>query len=272
MKEVDYMEFTVNKSLESKKTGTIDNQFAANQHTYVLGEIVDIFWGEKVVGQDRQSTATKYKILRPNNITGTSINFEKRGVCYCSTEFYNRIDKNHRAILKQGDIVVRATGKNNYAIVNQNIGIVIASHNVLVIRPKPTCKELLNQIVLLPQWNSMLEKGEKIDVDKLSKTTFTLREQQRQVKLDSTQQSTASTISLHREDEIKQQISPDERRVPNWTISNTLYVHKGSIGCQREAHDIIQATAILSGRNESDIQLSVNYCRDCNKFFINYIS
>lgn len=87
---------TTNECPDNKKTKIIKNLSNSKRKTYMLCDIVDIFWGEKIVGQDRQSTATKYKILRPNNITGTSINFEKRGVCYCSSEFYNRLS--HKTI------------------------------------------------------------------------------------------------------------------------------------------------------------------------------
>lgn len=60
--------------------------------------------------------------------------------------------------------------------------------------------------------------------------------------------------------------------IPEWTPSSILYVHKGTILCQRNLHNIIPATAVLTGQNNYDIKLSVNYCLDCNRFFINYIS
>lgn len=51
-----------------------------------------------------------------------------------------------------------------------------------------------------------------------------------------------------------------------------LYVHKGTILCQRDSHNVVTATAVLLGRNDQTIELTVNYCKDCKRFFINYIS
>jgi len=66
--------------------------------------------------------------------------------------------------------------------------------------------------------------------------------------------------------------TPVEIHEPEWTSNSILYVHKGTIVCQRDSHNVVPATAVLIGRNEADIQLSVNYCHDCNRFFINYVS
>lgn len=65
---------------------------------------------------------------------------------------------------------------------------------------------------------------------------------------------------------------PDENTKITWMPDSILYVHKGTIICQKEKHSIVAATAILTGGNDVDIELSVNYCKDCNRFFINYIS
>ena len=61
-------------------------------------------------------------------------------------------------------------------------------------------------------------------------------------------------------------------RIPQWNETDTLYIHKGTIKCQRNNHKIISATAVLIGRNESKIELNVNYCTECNLFFLNYES
>ena len=50
----------------------------------------------------------------------------------------------------------------------------------------------------------------------------------------------------------------------------TLYVHKGPIVCLQQHHNIEQATAVLTDRNGEDIELNVNHCIDCNKFFVDY--
>lgn len=57
-----------------------------------------------------------------------------------------------------------------------------------------------------------------------------------------------------------------------WQSDSILYVHKGTIICQRDEHNVIAATAVFTGKNDSTIELSVNYCKDCNRFFINYVS
>jgi len=78
--------------------------------------------------------------------------------------------------------------------------------------------------------------------------------------------------SNNEEDEPTIDTVEDEPKKPEWLPSSILYVHKGTIKCQRESHNVVPATAVLIGRNESNIQLSVNYCYDCNRFFINYVS
>lgn len=59
---------------------------------------------------------------------------------------------------------------------------------------------------------------------------------------------------------------------PIWDESSILYVHKGTIICQRDNHNVVTATAVLLGKNDQTIELTVNYCKDCKRFFINYIS
>lgn len=56
------------------------------------------------------------------------------------------------------------------------------------------------------------------------------------------------------------------------TQQTTLYIHKNMIKCQKEDHNIISATAVLTGRNNKEIKLNVNYCTSCDLFFINYES
>ena len=61
-------------------------------------------------------------------------------------------------------------------------------------------------------------------------------------------------------------IDDDCQHVPD----DTLYIHKGKIVCQRNHHRISQATAVLMNRDGKDIQLNVNHCEDCKKFFLDY--
>lgn len=52
---------------------------------------------------------------------------------------------------------------------------------------------------------------------------------------------------------------------------NILYIHIGNnIKCYVQNHEVISATAILKGKLAVDIKLNVNYCRNCDKYLINY--
>lgn len=53
-----------------------------------------------------------------------------------------------------------------------------------------------------------------------------------------------------------------------WLENSVLYVHRGTIFCQKEDHNIIPATAVLLGKSGQDVRLSVSYCQDCKLFFI----
>lgn len=59
---------------------------------------------------------------------------------------------------------------------------------------------------------------------------------------------------------------------PVWNQNNILYVHKGLLSCQKKGHHIITATAVLLSFNNKDIRMTVNYCKDCNRFFISEVS
>ena len=67
----------------------------------------------------------------------------------------------------------------------------------------------------------------------------------------------------------KEEASNDD---PVWEDSSVLYVHKGTIPCQQDNHNVVAATAVLLGKTDQPIKLAVNYCKDCNRFFINYTS
>lgn len=65
-------------------------------------------------------------------------------------------------------------------------------------------------------------------------------------------------------------LSPLDTPVNLATSQNTLYVCKGTIYCKRNAHSIDSATGILLGRNGKIVQLNVNYCPQCRKYFISH--
>ena len=69
--------------------------------------------------------------------------------------------------------------------------------------------------------------------------------------------------------ESKVQKDPELQRYQDGDV---LYIYKARNRCEMKEHKIIATTAVLIGKNNAPIELSVNYCQDCKKFFINYIS
>lgn len=55
-----------------------------------------------------------------------------------------------------------------------------------------------------------------------------------------------------------------------WNEDSTLYVYKGRTSCHSRNHELTSATAIFTGRNDSEIRLNVEYCQGCGKFYISY--
>ena len=53
-----------------------------------------------------------------------------------------------------------------------------------------------------------------------------------------------------------------------WTKNSILYVHKGKTSCQKNGHPIIETTAFLVTKGCKTVELSVNYCTKCGRFFI----
>lgn len=49
-----------------------------------------------------------------------------------------------------------------------------------------------------------------------------------------------------------------------------LYIYKGNIRCHRDAHSIIQSTAVLHNKTDNEIELNVEYCKECKKFILEY--
>ena len=51
---------------------------------------------------------------------------------------------------------------------------------------------------------------------------------------------------------------------------NILYVCKGIVSCSKKSHKILSVTGILISLSGNPIKLNVNYCADCEIFFIDY--
>ena len=54
------------------------------------------------------------------------------------------------------------------------------------------------------------------------------------------------------------------------SISNILYIYRGNIKCKRLNHHVIPATAVVILLNDETIQLNVEYCTNCKKFYLSY--
>lgn len=52
---------------------------------------------------------------------------------------------------------------------------------------------------------------------------------------------------------------------------HTLYICKGKIQCLKQSHSIICVTAKVPTIDNELVTLNVNYCRDCQKFFLDYV-
>lgn len=56
----------------------------------------------------------------------------------------------------------------------------------------------------------------------------------------------------------------------DWNEDSVLYIYKGRTSCHTRNHEIEQATAIFTGRNDLDIRLNVEHCKECGKFYMSY--
>ncbi len=55
-----------------------------------------------------------------------------------------------------------------------------------------------------------------------------------------------------------------------WDEDSVLYIYKSRTSCHARKHEMVSATAVLTGRNNSEIKLNVEYCPHCKKFFMSY--
>ena len=59
----------------------------------------------------------------------------------------------------------------------------------------------------------------------------------------------------------------DESENPVCSTNEILYIYKGNIRCRQYKHQTIQAAAILHDKTDNEIELNVEYCAECKKFF-----
>lgn len=82
-------------------------------------------------------------------------------------------------------------------------------------------------------------------------------------------------IKLSRESEMKidkGKIDFSETLEENcdWNDDSVLYIYKGRTSCHTRNHEMEQATAIFTGRNDLDIKLNIEHCKKCGKFYMSY--
>ena len=68
----------------------------------------------------------------------------------------------------------------------------------------------------------------------------------------------------------EKQIYKTLEEICDWDEDSVLYIYKGRTSCHTRNHVMEQATAIFTGRNDSDIKLNVEHCKDCGKFYMSY--
>lgn len=68
----------------------------------------------------------------------------------------------------------------------------------------------------------------------------------------------------------EKQIYKTLEEICDWDEDSVLYIYKGRTSCHTRDHVMEQATAIFTGRNDSDIKLNVEHCKDCGKFYMSY--
>ena len=64
----------------------------------------------------------------------------------------------------------------------------------------------------------------------------------------------------------------EQAPISKFEKNRILYIYYGDLGCYKHKHAIIQCTAIVSGQNGCDIELNVEYCKDCDKYLLRYQS
>ncbi len=103
-----------------------------SRDTMKLGELADIFSGYRIPSDERKKYG-EYLIIKPRNLYGGEVSFDKYERVYCSKEFVNSNIRNKKSIVRDGDVLISTTGaitwaiyrgEDDYAIVNQDIAII----------------------------------------------------------------------------------------------------------------------------------------------------
>ena len=79
-----------------------------------------------------------------------------------------------------------------------------------------------------------------------------------------------SKVSKKQKEIITKDVIKEKDLLKEMPATNVLYIYKGNIKCHTQNHEIIQATAILYSKQDNEIKINVEYCTECQKFFLEY--
>ena len=85
-------------------------------------------------------------------------------------------------------------------------------------------------------------------------------------------ENTTRTIKLieNKIETINNLISNSSQDDASDEFGNTLYVHQGNIVCLKEKHLVENVTVTVKSFDENKVKLNVQYCNECNNYFIHF--
>ena len=74
------------------------------------------------------------------------------------------------------------------------------------------------------------------------------------------------------EDKVKRIVETMKR--PDKTVGTgaSLYIYRGRTACHQHNHYLVPATAVLNDEYDQEIELDVEYCPQCKRYMMNYVS
>lgn len=74
------------------------------------------------------------------------------------------------------------------------------------------------------------------------------------------------------EDQVKRIV--ETMKKPEKTVGTgaSLYIYKGKTSCHQQNHHLVPATAILHDEYDQEIELDVEYCPQCKRYMLNFVS
>ena len=122
-----------------------------------LGSIADVFVGMRIPGWERKGT--DYLIIKPQHIFDYKVHLGNNRKEYCNKDFVKSFADYQKYFLKDGDVLVRMTGKPDFGIYSGEDNKVIANGNTLVIRPNAENKKMLHEFFTSEAGINLFEKN-----------------------------------------------------------------------------------------------------------------